>query len=208
MDINKIGFLAFLSPLVLCFQQVRAYFASAFSFLIKSETIKYDFTGSYDFGSYYRSIFLNYLMTTTKSKFIPFGNNHYLCGHMFDRWKKKYSYEMFRFNDKVIVLYNNWFPILVTPNSFIYFNLGFVMKPLIKNFCDFYRDYSENKSYRAFTVKECRGSALKNQKSETPSPSNIEVTYCKNDAHVVGSKIYWHNLAISPPCSINQKHHH
>jgi len=203
MDINKIGFLAFLSPLVLCFQQVRAYFASAFSFLIKSETIKYDFTGSYDFGSYYRSIFLNYLMTTTKSKFIPFGNNRYLCGSMFDRRKKKYSYEMFRFNDKVIVLYNNWFPILVTPNSFIYFNLGYVMKPLIKNFCDFYRDYSEKKSYRTFTIKECRGSALKNQKSETPSPSNTETTYYRNDDSIPGCQIYWHNLSISPPCSLD-----
>lgn len=94
MDISKIGFLAFLSPLALCFQQVRTYFISLISFLIKTETIR-------DFDEGGRFLFIDSLYS--KSKILNIGNSEYIMEHVFDEKTQLYRWEYARFNQKVII---------------------------------------------------------------------------------------------------------
>lgn len=202
MDISKIGFLAFLSPLALCFQQVRTYFASLISFLIKTEVIR----GSH--GGEFRERFLFIDSLYQNSKILNIGNSEYLMECVFDEKEQLYRSEYVRFNQKVIIFYKKWFPIIVGEQNIIYFNLPFIMKEIMKNFAEHVRLHREKRNNVYFEIKEFRGRSLKSKdpETETQPSASFGSAIKESSGSVAGIEskgIFWYNLALTPLCSLS-----
>ncbi len=195
MDISKIGFLAFLSPLALCFQQVRTYFTSLISFLIKTETIR-------DFDEGGRFLFIDSLYS--KSKILNIGNSEYITEHVFDEKTQLYRWEYARFNQKVIIFYKKWFPIIVGAENIIYFNLPFIMREIMKNFAEHARFHREKRSNVYFEIREHRGVSLKSKNSKMDSDSLTPlIKEGASSARINAKGVFWYNLALTPLCSFS-----
>lgn len=203
MDLNKIGLLAFLSPLFLCFQQVRSHLSSVFSFLIKKERLGY----RHQFGGD------NYRSDEIAKEFISIlrhgswwfnlGNASYVVASAYNLELKKQHFETFRSYNKTIILYKYWFPILVTEQGFYYFNLPWMISSIYKKWSEDYRDSFAN--LYVFSIRECRGNSVKakNMLEGGPASTTTSATESHSNASRYStSYLFWRDLELTPSVNV------
>lgn len=173
--ISSLGWLAFLAPVALFWQQTKNIISQVLALFVRNDAI------SFCSGDEATS-FVEFL--ATKGKLIQLGNVKFFETAVYSLTHGKYCNNMFRNRSKFIFLIRGWFPILVTPVNgdpardvnITYFNIR-DFAPLLREFnlqrID--RDVQLNTGKEAervgpgFFMLECKGKSLKNLKGSTRS---------------------------------------
>lgn len=157
---DKITFLAFLTPFILFFQQVRGFFKSALSFFIRNDKI-------IGFCTDDRMGFVAHMID--RSLYIPFGNVKYDQFRIYSTPRKHTELETFKFRTSFFMLYKYIFPVFIKPTGGIlhitYPNV-FSLEKILADYHEILFEkhiISDEEKPSRFSVTYHKGKSLKNK---------------------------------------------